>query len=63
MINAYSKDLTFDVQETNGRPWRRLIDTSMESPDDFCEPGAEVRLDGLSYVVPARATVVLIRAT
>ncbi|MGH9319007.1 MAG: glycogen debranching protein [Vicinamibacteria bacterium] len=62
MINAYSKDLTFQVQETNGRPWRRLIDTSLESPDDFCEPGAEARLDGLSYVVAARSTVVLIRA-
>ncbi|MGH9463862.1 MAG: glycogen debranching protein, partial [Vicinamibacteria bacterium] len=63
MINAYSKDLTFVVQETNAGPWRRVIDTSRESPDDFREPGAEVPLDSRSYLVPARATVVLIRPT
>jgi glycogen operon protein len=61
MINSHWKDLTFGVQETNGRPWRRMIDTSLESPDDFREPGTEVPLDSPAYVVATRSIVVLIR--
>jgi glycogen operon protein len=61
MINARGEDVTFDIQETNGRPWRRVIDTSLESPEDFREPGTEVLLPGPSYRVSARSTVVLVR--
>lgn len=61
MINSYWKDLKFAVHETNARPWRRMIDTSLESPDDFREPGTEVRLGSPEYVVPARSIVVLTR--
>ncbi len=61
MINAYWTDLTFTVQEGEARQWRRVIDTSLASPEDFCEPGEEVRLTSQAYVVKARSIVVLIR--
>jgi glycogen operon protein len=61
MINAYWENLCFTVQEGEGGPWQRVIDTSLDSPDDVCEPGAEVRLTSPTYVVNARAVVVLSR--
>jgi len=61
MLNAYWKDLTFTIQEGAPAEWRRVIDTSLESPEDFCEPGKEVRLTSPDYVVKARSIVVLIR--
>jgi glycogen operon protein len=61
MINAYWEDLTFTIQEGEGGEWQRVIDTSQDSPDDVCEPGAEVRLTSQSYIVKARAAVVLSR--
>lgn len=61
MINAYSEDLAFTIQEGQAGQWRRVIDTSLDSPDDFCEPGAEVPLTSLTYGVKARSTVVFIR--
>ncbi|HEX9870906.1 MAG TPA: isoamylase [Candidatus Tectomicrobia bacterium] len=61
MINAYWEDLSFTIQEGKGGPWQRVIDTSLDSPDDVCEPGAEVRLTSQTYVVKARSIVVLSR--
>src|SRR5262249_16176793 len=41
--------------------WRRAIDTSLASGDDFTEIGAEVRLDPAdSYIANPRSTVVLL---
>lgn len=59
MINAYWEDLSFTIQKGKGGRWQRVIDTSLDSPDDVCEPSAEVRLTSQSYVVKARSTVVL----
>ncbi|MGH8067105.1 MAG: glycogen debranching protein [Candidatus Entotheonellia bacterium] len=61
MINAYWEDLSFTIQEGKGGPWQRVIDTSQDSPNDVCEPGAEVRLTSQTYVVKARSMVVLSR--
>lgn len=61
MINASREDLSFTVQEGESGQWRRVIDTSLDSPDDFCAPGAEVWLTSQTYVVGARSVVVLIR--
>jgi hypothetical protein len=61
MINAYWEDLRFTIQEGKGGPWQRVIDTSLDSPDDVCEPGAEVRVTSQTYVVKARSIVVLSR--
>ena len=61
MINAFWEDLPFVVQDGAAREWRRVVDTSLESPDDFCDPGGEVQLLTDAYVVKSRSMVVLIR--
>ncbi|HUI43311.1 MAG TPA: isoamylase [Terriglobia bacterium] len=61
MINAYWEELTFGVQEGSPGDWRRVVDTSLDSPDDICEPGAEIPLGSPSYAVGPRSIVVLIR--
>ena len=61
MINAHREDLHFFIQEGRPEEWRRVIDTALDSPDDFCEPGREAPLAFGSYTVKARSVVVLIR--
>jgi glycogen operon protein len=61
MINASGQDQTFTLQEGEAGQWRRIIDTSRESPDDFREPGQEVPLNSRAYVVGSRSVVVLVR--
>jgi glycogen operon protein len=62
MINASQDAVTFPIQEGAAGDWRRVIDTSLASPDDFCAPGAEVPLDSSEYHVGARSVVVLVGA-
>ena len=61
MINAYWEELTFQIQEGATNAWRRVVDTSLESPFDFLEPGNESPLQSLHYPVPGRAIVILVR--
>jgi glycogen operon protein len=60
MVNAFWQELTFLVQEGQNE-WSRVVDTSLPSPTDFCEPGAEQPLESPNYRVGPRSTVVLIR--
>ncbi len=61
MINAYWEPLTFVVQEGQPGDWYRVADTSLASPEDFCEPGSEQRVESTSYALGPRSVVVLIR--
>jgi glycogen operon protein len=61
MVNAYWQDLTFVVQEGEPQEWFRVVDTSLATPRDICEPGTEQRLQSLNYSVGPRSTVVLVR--
>jgi isoamylase len=61
MINAYWEELTFKIQEGAADDWRRVVDTSLESPFDFLEPSNESPLQSLYYRVPARVIIVLVR--
>lgn len=61
MINAYWEALTFETQESAANTWRRVVDTSHESPFDFLEPGNESPLQSLQYRVPGRTVVILMR--
>lgn len=61
MINAYWEDLLFTIQEGRATEWRRVIDTSLRSPDDFSEPGQEQAVRSLQYQVKARSVMVLLR--
>ena len=61
MINAHREDLHFFIQEGRAEEWRRVIDTALDSPDDFCEPGREAQSAFGNYTVKARSVVVFIR--
>jgi glycogen operon protein len=61
MINAYEKGLTFHVQEGQTGDWLRVVDTSLDSPQDIVEPGEEQPLASLDYEVGPRSVVVLAR--
>lgn len=61
--NAYWESLEFEIptlpSEAEGG-WRRIIDTSFESPHDFCSPHEAPLIDSSSYIVQARSVVLLI---
>lgn len=61
MINAAAQDINFRVQQGDGGIWKRVVDTSLPGPDDIAEPGREMQLSSLEYLVKARSVVVLIR--
>jgi glycogen operon protein len=61
MINASRAPLAFVVQERDGPPWRRVIDTARESPEDIVEAGAAAPAPADPCVVAARSVVVLTR--
>jgi isoamylase len=62
MINAYWEDLSFTIQEGRPGEWRRVVDTSLASPEDIAEQGKGSRIpSGLGYPVKARSIVVLER--
>jgi isoamylase len=62
MINASQEALLFDVQEREAGAWRRLVDTSRASPDDFRVAGDEEVLASTQYAVGPRSVVVLASA-
>lgn len=59
MINAYWEPLDFVLQEGTAAEWRRVVDTSLPSPDDFVAAG--VGLERQACVVAPRSVVVLLR--
>lgn len=59
MINAYWQDLTFIIQEGDPQDWKRVVDTSLPSPNDFSDP--PMSIPSLAYPVKARSVVVFIR--
>ncbi|HEX9052215.1 MAG TPA: isoamylase [Anaeromyxobacter sp.] len=62
MVNAWWQDLAFRIQEP-GTPWRRVVDTARESPDDWAPPERRERVSGPDCLVRARSLVVLEAAT
>ena len=58
MINMYSEDLEFTLQEPG--PWKRVIDTFSDSPQDIADAGAEPALNS-PVTVHARSVVVAIK--
>ncbi|MDF2973382.1 MAG: hypothetical protein K0R61_3832, partial [Microvirga sp.] len=42
------------------RTWKRVVDTSLASPQDITKVGDEALLSNSSYVVGARSVVVLL---
>jgi isoamylase len=59
MINAFWEKLDFHIQEGATEEWKRIVDTSLHSPDDFSDEG--VPLQHAIYAVAPRSVVVLLR--
>jgi isoamylase len=60
MLNMDGADLDFELPIVAGRRWHRAIDTSLPSPLDISEPGAEQVISGSSYRVNSHSVVVLL---
>lgn len=61
MVNAYWQPLTFSIQEGRPAEWKRIVDTNMDSPDDFVDLATASPLPLLDYKVHPRSVVVLVR--
>jgi isoamylase len=61
MLNAYWEPLTFTLPAPrNGTHWRRIVDTSLPTPDDFCAPDVAPLVEAGEYRVAPRSVVVLL---
>ncbi len=60
-MNAWEEALDFVLPQTfgDGTPWRRWIDTSLQSPEDIVPWQSAVPIAGSTYKVAARSVVVL----
>jgi hypothetical protein len=61
MVNASQEAMTFGLQERGATDWRRVIDTSRASPDDFRTPGDEVPVTIGEFEGGPRSVAVFIR--
>jgi isoamylase len=62
ILNAYSEPLDFELPPIGaeaGAPWRRWIDTSLDSPNDIVPWPATPPVHGSTYRAHARSVVVL----
>lgn len=63
MLNAYREALEFELPPTPDGPqagWRRMIDTFLESPEDFCDRTEAPIVVGSTYRVQPRSVVLLV---
>jgi isoamylase len=66
IFNAYWDPLRFELpptKEVGGKPWRRWIDTALDSPNDIIDWPAAPVLKGTAYDAGARSVVVLVLST
>jgi glycogen operon protein len=64
VVNAYWEPLSFAIPPTNGdAPWRRMIDTFLESPDDITDWRRAALVQDTQYLVQPRSIVLLARPT
>ncbi|MBR8827593.1 MAG: glycogen debranching protein GlgX [Gomphosphaeria aponina SAG 52.96 = DSM 107014] len=61
ILNAYWEALTFELPPPiyPSEHWYRLVDTSLSSPDDFCEAKTAPKIEEYTYKVEPRSTVIL----
>ena len=62
MVNAYWEELVFEIPPGGDvyEPWRRCIDTSLDSPDDACDWFNAPEIVTSTYQVQPRSVVLLI---
>ncbi|MEO8270878.1 MAG: glycogen-debranching protein, partial [Aureliella sp.] len=61
MINAGDTAIVFGIQEGTTGSWRRIVDTSLDSPHDICDEALASAVDSVSYSVSAHSVVVLVK--
>jgi isoamylase len=59
ILNAHWELLEFELPVTKGAPWRRWIDTSLDSPDDVIEWRSAPKVESNVYRAGPRSVVVL----
>jgi isoamylase len=61
IVNAYWEPLDFELPLLNGagNPWRRWVDTFLDTPDDIVEWQAASLTSGSAYRTGPRSVVVL----
>ena len=62
LLNAYWEPLSFalpSVPGAGGSPWRRWIDTGLDSPDDIVDREHAPQVQGHTYVAKPRSVVIL----
>lgn len=61
MLNAYWEPLVFDLPELPPDfEWRRLADTCLLSPEDFCDPPKPLQVGQRQYQLEGRSSAVLV---
>ncbi len=60
ILNMYDLALDFDLPPVPTRQWHKAVDTSLPSPADIADPGAEEPVQGTSLNVGGRSVVVLV---
>ena len=62
ILNAYWEPLSFALPPLPaGEGWYRIVDTALDSPDDFCDVETAPPVDQDRYEVGARSAVILMR--
>ncbi|WP_447983161.1 glycogen debranching protein GlgX [Nitrospira sp. Nam74] len=60
LVNAYWEPLTFELPPAGpGLVWRRVIDTSLQSPSDICDVRQAPPIHGGTYLLQPRSVVLL----
>jgi glycogen operon protein len=62
IVNAYWEALEFEIPPSAdaASAWRRIIDTSLDSPDDVCAWADAPTVQDSTYVVQPRSVVLLV---
>jgi isoamylase len=60
MMNMDEMPLSFEIPDSCGKLWCRVVDTDLASPDDIAEPGKEKPLTGNTYPVNSHSIAILI---
>lgn len=63
MVNAYWESLEFELPKNGIKKWKRLIDTSLNSPDDFYTPKNASVVKNKKYRLAPRSLVLLYSKT
>ncbi len=62
MVNAGTDKISFGIYEGVAGEWKRVVDTSLTSPQDICNDAGQPVISDTSYAVSGRSVVVLVRS-